>query len=235
MKSVLITGGTGGLGSEVTLRLISEGYRCSVPYRSQEEAQNLRARVVPQQRDQLFLFESDLSTETGMQAAFDAAAGMGPLHALVHLMGGVRGFQPIDETSVEDWDFLMNLNLRSYFLATRLAMKHFRESGAGRIVGIGAMASLKPGAKQAGYGVAKAGVSALTKILADEGREFGVTANCIIPSVIYTEANLEWGSEEEAKKWVTPAQIAGTVVYLLGDGAAAVNGSDIRLFAGLNL
>ncbi|MBE0642833.1 MAG: SDR family NAD(P)-dependent oxidoreductase [Bacteroidetes bacterium] len=235
MKSILITGGTGALGSVVTHRLIDEGYRCVVPYRNEQEAQLLRARIAPQQRDQLFLLEADLLTEGEPDRVFDAAITQSALYGFVHLLGGIRGFQSIAETPVEDWDFLFNLNLHPLFLFSRLAMKHFREQGAGRIITIGAMAAVKPSANQAGYGVSKAGVSALTKILADEGRSFGVTANCILPSVIKTDANLSWGAEEDIPDWVTPGEIAGTINYLLSTEASGVNGSDIRLFGKLNI
>ncbi len=235
MKSVLITGGTGALGNVVTRRLIHEGYHCIVPYRNEKEAQDLRAQIAPQQRDQLFLLEADLLADGEPQRVFDAAVTQSGLYGLVHLLGGVRGFQPIADTSLEEWNFLLNLNLHPFFHFSRLAMGHFRERGIGRIVSIGAMAVLKPAANQAGYGVAKAGVSALTKILADEGRAYGVTANCIIPSVINTEANLSWGAEEDVPSWVTPEEIAGTITYLLSEDASGVNGSDIRLFGKLNI
>jgi NAD(P)-dependent dehydrogenase (short-subunit alcohol dehydrogenase family) len=235
MKSVLITGGSGALGSRVTLQLIADGFRCVVPYRSVEEAQALRAHIVPQQRDQLFLLEADLLKDEDVARVVDAATGQNDLFGFVHLLGGIRGFQPIDETSVEDWDFLMNLNLRSLFMFSRLVMSEFRAKGDGRIVTVGAMASIKPAASQAGYGVAKAGVAALTKILADEGRAFGVSANCILPSIIKTEANLSWGAEEDIPKWVTPDEIASTISYLLSEKANGVNGSDIRLFGALNI
>ncbi len=235
MKSILIPGGTGGLGGAVTLRLILDGYHCVVPYNSTEEAQKLRAHLAPQQRDQLLLLEADMLDETEVARVFDVATSQYELYGIVHLLGGIRGFQPIDDTPVEDWDFLQNLNLRSLFLVCRLAMKTFRLRQRGRIVAIGAMASVKPQAKQAGYGVAKAGVSALTKILADEGREFGVTANCILPGIIVTPANLEWGSPDEIPAWTRPEQIAGAVAYLLSDEASAVNGTDMRLFGGLNI
>jgi len=235
MKSILIPGGTGGLGGSVTLRLIHEGYHCIVPYRSTEEAQHLRARLAPQQRDQLLLLEADMSDQAEVGRVFDVAASHTGLYGLVHLVGGIRGFQSIAETSVEDWDDLLNLNLRTLFLSSRLAMKTFTQQGQGRIVTIGAMASAKPAAEQAGYGVAKAGVAALTKILADEGRAFGVTANCILPGIIVTKANLAWGSPEEIPKWTTPEQIAAAVAYLLSDAASAVNGTDMQLFGGLNI
>lgn len=235
MKSILVTGGTGALGSIVTRRLIGDGYRCVVPYRNEKEAQELRAQLAPQQRDQLFLLEADLLSDDEIERVFDAASAHGELYGFVHLLGGIRGFQSIADTPIEDWDFLMNLNLRPLFLFSRLVMHHFREHGGGRIVTIGAMAAVKPAANQAGDGVSKAGVSALTKILADEGRSFGVTANCILPSVIKTDANLSWGSEEDVAKWVTPAEIAGTIAYLLAEEASGVNGSDIRLFGKLGV
>jgi NAD(P)-dependent dehydrogenase (short-subunit alcohol dehydrogenase family) len=235
MKSILVTGGTGGLGSVVTRRLIGEGYRCIVPYRNEKEAQELRSQFAPQQRDQLFLLEADLMEDSEIARVFDAATTQGELYGFVHLLGGIRGFQSIADTSIEDWDFLINLNLRPLFLFSRLIMRHFSERGGGRIVTIGAMAAVKPAANQAGYGVSKAGVSALTKILADEGRAFGVTANCILPSVIKTVANLSWGAEAEIAKWVTPEEIAGTIAFLLAEESSGINGSDIRLFGKLNV
>lgn len=235
MKTTLIPGGSGALGTSVTLRLIDEAFRCVVPYRVVDEAQRLRASIPPQRRDQLLLLEADMLNDDDVERVFNATVEFGGLYALVHLLGGIRGFQPIADTPTEDWDALMQLNLRSLFICARLAMRHFRETKSGRIVTIGAMASIKPSARQAGYGVAKAGVSALTKILADEGREIGVTANCILPSVIKTEANLSWGSYDEISSWVLPEQIAATVANLLHDEGAAVNGSDLRLFGALNI
>ena len=235
MKSVLITGGTGALGQVVTRRLIDEGYRCIVPYRTDTEAQHLRARIAPQQREQLFLLEADLLRDDEIARVFDAAVTMDALYGFVHLLGGIRGFQSIADTSIEDWDALFQLNLRPLFLFSRLIMAHFRTRGTGRIVTIGAMAAAKPAAKQAGYGVSKAGVAALTKILADEGRDYGVTANCILPSVIDTPANREWGRDEEIPRWVSPEEIAGTIAFLLREDSAGLNGSDIRLFGKLNI
>lgn len=235
MKSILITGGTGGLGRVVTLQLIAEGYHCVVPYRTVEQAQELRSLIAPQQRDQLLLLEADLMKDSESERVFDAAVAQNDLYGFVHLLGGIRSFQPVAETSIEDWDALIHLNLRSLFLFSRLVMQYFQQKQEGRIITIGAMAALKPSATQAGYGVAKAGVSALTKILADEGRAVGVTANCILPSVIKTEANIAWGEETVIPDWITPEEIAAAVRYLLSEEAGGVNGSDLRLFGRMNI
>jgi NAD(P)-dependent dehydrogenase (short-subunit alcohol dehydrogenase family) len=235
MNTLIITGGTGGLGSAVTKKLIENGYNCVVPYRNEKEAQDLRASLAPDKRDQLLLMEADLMKDESAEHIVEASMHHGDVYGLVHLLGGFKPPAPIAEYEVRDWDFMMNLNLRSYYIFSRLVMQKLQERGEGRIIGIAAMQALKPGAKHGAYGVSKAGVVALTKILADEGREFGVTANAIAPSVIKTDANMEWGSEEDAKNWVTPAEIADTIAWLLSAEARSVNGSVVQAFGKMGL
>lgn len=233
MRTVIITGGTGALGSVVTARLLSEGWRCLVTYRSESEAEQLIASLQPK-GDQLQLHPVDVTDEHSVTDFFQSL-GEREIDALIHLVGGVKSFQRVSETSTADWDFLLSLNLRSFFLVAREAMKRFERQRSGRIVAIGSMASIKPSANQHAYGVAKAGVAALTKILADEGRSFGIRVNCIAPSTIDTPANREWANEDEAARWVTPVEIASTLSYLLSPEASGVNGSVIQLFGDQNI
>lgn len=228
MNTLIVTGGTGGLGSVVTRKLINDGYSCVVPYRRERHAQELRASLPPDKRNQLLLMESDLLKDENADAVIEASMYHGELYGLVHLLGGFRPLDTIANTDVGDWDFLMELNLRQYFIFSRLVMQKLRERGEGRIVGIASMQALHPGAKHAAYGVSKAGVITLTKILADEGREHGVTANCIAPSVIKTEKNMVWGSEEEQAAWVTPEELAGTIAWLVSPEARSVNGTVVQ-------
>lgn len=233
MRTVIITGGTGALGSIVTGRLLSEGWHCLVTYRSESEAEQLIASLQPKE-GQLQLHRIDVTDEHSVTDFFQSL-GEREIDALIHLVGGVKSFQRVSETSTADWDFLLSLNLRSFFLVAREAMKRFERQRSGRIVAIGSMASIKPSAKQHAYGVAKAGVSALTKILADEGRSFGIRVNCIAPSTIDTPANREWANENEVARWVTPEEIASTLSYLLSPEASGVNGSVIQLFGEQNI
>jgi len=236
MKTLIITGGTGGLGSVVTRRLLEEGYKCVVPFRSVEEAQALRASIEPQKRDLLLLInEEDAVTEEAVERVIEAAGDFGTIYGLIHLLGGIRKFEPISATDTADFDFLLNLNLRSYFLYAKPVMKVLEHHCEGRIVGIAAMQGVKPAAASGGYGVAKAGVIALTKILAEEGKQSGITANCIAPGIIRTKANLEWGTEEEAKQWTRPEEIASAVLFLLSEQGVGVNGSVLQLFGGFSI
>lgn len=235
MNTVLLTGGTGALGAVVAPRLVADGYRLIVPYISEKEAIRFRASAAPDVIEPTTFIRADMLNQDEVERVFASFPSGHRLYSLVHLLGGVRSFKPVAETTPEDWDELMRLNLRSLFLAARLAMRVFQENGGGRIVTVGAMAGIKPSATQSAYGVSKAGVIALTGILADEGRSHGVTVNCVAPSIIRTAANLEWGSEAEAKDWVTPEEIAATISFLLSPAAAGVNGTVIRAFGALNI
>ncbi len=234
--TVLVTGGTGGLGFAVTERLARAGYRVVVPYIVEQEAERARLSAADHPESAPLLIRADALSDAGVDAIFRAVdAQPAPLYALVHLLGGVRPFQSAVATPVEDWDAVFDLNLRSYFIFARRAMERFARARAGRIVSMGAMAALKPAANQSPYAAAKAGVIALTRVLADEGRAIGVTANCIAPSIIVTPANLSWAAEGDAESWVTPEEIAATIETLLAGESRSINGSVIRMFGKLNL
>lgn len=229
-KLILVTGGTGGLGAIVTRGLLDLGYQCVVPYRSETEAEKLLSSLSPSGKERLQLRVVDALHEEGVQTVFKAVdACEARFYALVHLLGGIKPLQEISKTMVEDWDFVHALNVRSYFLFAREAMKRFEKYQEGRIVSIGAKSALQPSAKQSTYGLAKSAVIMLTKIIAEEGKRMGVTANCIAPGIIATPANLEWGSEAEMNSWVTPQEIAEKIFFLISPAAGSVTGSVVEM------
>ena len=229
-KLILVTGGTGGLGAIVTRGLLDLGYRCVVPYRSEREAEKLLASLSQSGKEMIQLLAVDALHEEGVRTVFEAVdAGDKRLYALVHLLGGIKPLQEISKSSVEDWDFVHALNVRSYFLFAREAMQRFEKYQKGRIISIGAKSGIQPSAKQSTYGLAKSSVIMLTKIIAEEGKRMGVTANCIAPGIIATPANLEWGSEAEIKTWVAPQEIAEMIFFLLSPEAGSVTGSVIEM------
>lgn len=228
MKSILVPGGAGALGSAVVDALIARDFHVILPKKTSRTAIASQPHVTT--------IDADATDERDVDRIYETIEKNDwNLFGLVHLLGGIRSFSPIADSSVEDWDALMNLNLRSFYLFARRAMKVFTRNQAGRIVSIASMAAAKPAAKQAAYGVAKAGVVALTKILADEGRAIGVTANAIAPSVIDTPANREWGSPEEITTWVTPQEIASMIVSFISDESRSINGSVIQMFGKMNV
>lgn len=98
---------------------------------------------------------------------------------------------------------------------------------------IGAQSVLHPVPNRAAYSAAKSAVVSLTQSVAEEGRAHGIRANCILPSIINTPANREWGSPEEIQKWVTPEAIARTIADLLAP-TNDVNGAVIPMYGRLS-
>ncbi|MBU3698985.1 MAG: SDR family oxidoreductase [Candidatus Kapabacteria bacterium] len=151
------------------------------------------------------------------------------IHAVVHLVGGIRAGQAIAETSPDDVAAMMDLNFITTFNVLRAAIRQLISNGGGSIVTVGAKAVLQPEANRAAYAAAKAAVVSLTLSAAEEGREHGIRANCIIPDVIRTPANLEWGTPEQSRTWVDPSEIA-SVIYDLIQPTCAISAAVIPMF-----
>lgn len=188
---ILLTGARGELGSVVHSVLLEKG-----------------ADVVAADRDSV-----DLTNHEECQRYISAHCGH--ITGVVHLVGGIRAGEPIATTPAEDADVMMQLNYTTTFNVLRAAMPVLIANGGGSIVTIGARAVLHPVARRAAYAAAKAAVVSLTLSAAEEGRVHGVRANCIIPDVIRTSANLTWGTPEEIATWVRPEEIASVIAELL--------------------
>ncbi len=227
-RVVVITGGAGGLGTAVTQRFLAAGDAVRVVDQSADAIARLRTQV-----GALAVRLEASTVDLGDEALVDAfvagvAARDGKIDALVHLVGGIRKRAETADTTLDDWEGVMALNLRTTFITTRAAMRVMRTQQHGSIVTMGAMTALKPEAGRSAYVASKAGVIALTKVLADEGRAYGVNANCIAPSVIRTEANLSWATGNEADGWVAPADLAETIYFLTTDAARHINGTVVQ-------
>ncbi|MBU3742251.1 MAG: SDR family NAD(P)-dependent oxidoreductase [Candidatus Kapabacteria bacterium] len=206
MATMLITGGHGGLGQAVVKAARADGWTVLAPTSA----------------------ELDLRSA----AAVDAYAQTLPndLGAVVHLVGGIRAGSAVDTTPHDDVVAMFDLNVMTTFHVVGATMARLR-TNRGCIVTIGARDVLHPQSNRAAYASSKAAVVTLTQVLAEEGRPDGVRANCIVPSIIRTEANLEWADLATAELMVTPEQIASTIVDLCRP-TSAVSGAVIPMYGG---
>ena len=218
----LITGASGGLGEAVTQTFLDRGHGVTAVARSWGE-----------QTLAFFAVEADLTTADGCKRAVAEAAALRPVDALIHLMGGFAGGNPVQETDDALWDRMMNLNLRSAFLMFRAALPAMLAARHGRIVAVGSRTGTDPAAGLSAYGVSKAGLVALVRTLALELKGTGVTANVIMPSVIDTTANRRSMPGADTSRWVKPQSIASLIAYLVSDDARDVNGAVIPVYGGL--
>jgi NAD(P)-dependent dehydrogenase (short-subunit alcohol dehydrogenase family) len=224
--SVLITGGTGGLGSAVTAAFLADGWRVVVPWIAEAELSRLddHPMIHPIQAD---LFDAGSATEV---ATFAAGEPDAPLRAVVNLVGGFGMGGRVHETPVEDFEQQLRVNLRPTYLTCHATLPHLIAGGGGAIVCVSSRAALVPFPGAAGYITAKAAVLALVYALAAEYKPDRIRVNAVLPSVIDTPANRESMPDADHDSWVKPVEIANVIRFLCGTESTIISGGHIPVY-----
>lgn len=216
-KRVAVTGGFGALGRAVAEELAGQGARVALLDKAPAPAQLPPCALA--------LDGVELSNASAAQAALaQVVAALGGLDGLVNVAGGFR-WELIDGGSVDTWDAMYQMNLRTALLASQAALPYLRQSPQGRIVNVGALASQQAAQGMGAYAASKAGVARLTEALAEELKDQGITVNAVLPSILDTPANRADMPQADFSRWVPPAQLAAVIAFLLQDAAAAVTGA----------
>jgi NAD(P)-dependent dehydrogenase (short-subunit alcohol dehydrogenase family) len=226
----VLTGGTGGLGREVAGRLAARGFSLAVSYLVPEEANEVESELHLGE-DRLLLRRCDCTDATTARSFIDDAADrFGGINVLACLVGGWTGGRDVEDTDDVRFDRMIELNLRSSFNASRAALPYLRQAEWGRIVMVGSRAAIEPPAGQAMYNVAKAGVIALARSIAQEVADANITSNVVVPSVIDTPSFREAVPYADYVGWPTPAQIAAVIDFLASGESAVINGAMIPVY-----
>lgn len=222
-QTVIVSGGTGGLGSAVTRTLLDDGWRVVVPGRTEAGLSRLPEsdRLVGVHAD---LFDEASVAEVVAIASSDASA---PVTAVVNLVGGFAMGERVDATPVDEFERLLRLNLRPLYLLSAAAIPRIIEAGGGSIVGVSAKAAFAPFSGAAGYVTSKAAVWAFISALAAEYKSDGIRANAILPSVIDTPGNRASQPDSSRAGWVSPESIAQTISFLVSDASSAITGAQV--------
>ncbi len=229
-RTVLVTGGTGALGNTVTRRLLEDGNRVAVSWHSRSKAHALSAHLEAF-HGRLTLVEADVTDPPSVATALKQVdSEFGAIEALVHLVGGWEGDAPIQEHSLETWDRMLELNLRSAFICCRAVLPGMYARDWGRIVLVSSRAARLQRRTQGAYAVAKAGVAVLAEAIAEEGRGTNVTANVVAPSILDTPSNRAVMPQADNSKWVSLDAVAGSVAFLISETAGQLRGAWMPLF-----
>jgi NAD(P)-dependent dehydrogenase (short-subunit alcohol dehydrogenase family) len=225
-RVALITGATGLLGNSVASAFHEAGIRLALPLHDIASTD----RLPPALRNDaptVLIGGADLADPLAVASFVDKTTQtFGSIEYLLNLAGGYVGGAPTEEVSVEEWDRMMSLNLRSAFLMIKSVLPVMKRAGFGRIVNIAAMPPLRSGALRSAYAVSKGGIITLTQSVADEVRGTAITVNAIAPSSIL--ARPETGTTGE--KGVHASSIAAVAGFLCSADASAVNGSILKMF-----
>jgi len=227
----VVTGASGALGSAVVDRFRDAG--ATVAAVDVVEPGDDDALLDPD--EDTHFYATDLTDEDDTAETFDAIAeDLGGIDHLCNIAGTWRGGQPIEATDVAEFDLLLDVNLKTAFLASKHALPHLQAAGGastdsvdGTIVSVSARSSLSGGEGDGPYRAAKAGVRLLTETIAEENRGT-VRANAVMPSVLDTPTNRE--TMDYSEDWVDPADVADTIAVLCSEATSVTSGAAVPVY-----
>ena len=221
-KHVVVTGGTGALGSAVVGGLLAAGATCTVPYVHEAEAQRFAHRDNAKVK---LIAVSDLADEGEVAKLY---AGLTPW-ASIHIAGG---FAPgkVADTGKAALMAQIGGNLVSCFLCCRTAVNAMK--GGGRIVNVASRQALEPrsGAGMTAYTVAKSGVATLTIALAEEVAKDGILVNAVAPSIMDTAANRQAMPKADFDAWPKVEDVAATILFLASSDNRVTRGAVVPVY-----
>ncbi len=217
-KVLVVTGADGALGQAAAATLSAYGAKLALI----SHAALTAAKALPG----VWRYGGiDLTLETAARSAMERIArDAGRLDGLINVAGGFR-FEKLNEGTIDGWDAMYKLNLRTAVISCQAALPYLLKSTSGRIVNVGAMAAQKASAGMGPYAASKAGVAQLTEALADELKDRGVTVNAILPGTLDTPKNRADMPQADFKRWVRLSEAAEVIAFLVSDQASAVTGA----------
>lgn len=252
-KTALVTGSTSGIGLAIARALAAEGADVMLNgFGEAQEIERIRAQLQQASGGRALYSGADLTRPTEIEAMMsEAEAELGGIDILVN-NAGTQHVAPVDAFPVEKWDLILALNLSAAFHAIRLALPGMKAKGWGRVISTASAHSLVASPNKSAYVAAKHGVAGLTKTVALEVAQAGVTVNCISPGYVWTPlvenqipdtmrtrgltreqvVNDVLLAAQPTKQFVQPDQVAALALFLCRDEAAAITGANLGMDGG---
>jgi NAD(P)-dependent dehydrogenase (short-subunit alcohol dehydrogenase family) len=227
-KVIIVTGAAGNVGSAVARLLASRGARVAAvdalgpPLTAVIETLESPSRHLP-------IPEIDLTDPTACESLVARVVQvLGGLHGVATTVGGFA-MGKLADTSLEQWDAMFSLNVKTTWNIYRAAAPVLRAAGGGSLVGIGSVAGSRGSSQMAPYAATKSAVMRLTESLADELRPDRIRVNAVLPTTIDTPQNRAAMPSGDTTRWVKPTEVAEAMLFLLSDAASGVTGALLQV------
>ncbi|WP_294325120.1 2-dehydro-3-deoxy-D-gluconate 5-dehydrogenase KduD [uncultured Sphingomonas sp.] len=234
-----VTGANTGIGQAIAVALAAAGADVALIGRTPAAETAEQVRALGRRAE---IVSADLSTIAPVERVVaETLEKLGRLDILVNNAGIIRRADAVDFTE-EDWDAVVDTNLKSVFFLCQAAGRHMIAQGQGRIINIASMLTFQGGVRVPSYTASKSGIGGLTKLLANEWAKHGVTVNAIAPGYIATNNTAALQADPArnaaildripAGRWGNPGDLGGAAVFLASDAAAYVQGHILAVDGG---
>jgi 3-oxoacyl-[acyl-carrier protein] reductase len=242
-KTVLITGGSRGIGASCVKLFIESGANVAFTYNTNETASD---KILTQFCDANILsVKVDVNSESEIKNCTESVVSrFGRIDILVN-NAGVWEESNVEEMSIEEWNRTINTNLTGSFLFVKFVVSHMKQNKFGRIINISSTAGQRGEPQHSHYAASKGGIISFTKSLAVELAPYGITTNCVAPGWVYTDMSndviLEESKAQQLKDYIPlgraayPDEIAGPVLFLASQLADHINGEILNVNGGSEL
>ena len=241
-KYCLVTGASRGIGRAIALDLAAAGAIVAINYAAKEAAANAVMQDIINSGGRAITVQADTSDKNQVNQLFKKVlSDFGRLDILIN-NAGVVSYVDFLDMSEEEWDRVVNINLKGYFLCGQQAARIMASNNTGRIVNISSISQVIPGMKRVHYCAAKGGVNMLTKGMALDLAQYNITVNAVAPGATHTDFTKDVLSDPETYQALVskiplsrigqPADITGAVLLLVSDRGTYITGQTIYVDGG---
>ena len=243
-QSVLITGGSTGIGAATAVEFARAGASVVVNYLSSEKAAGEVVKTIKEEGGRAFAVKADVSKKEEVDRLIqETLDNLGKIDILVNNAGGLIKRCLLADMTEAVWDEVLDINLRSVYLCTQAVLPHIKKSKRGRIINLSSIAARTGGGPGAGfYAATKAAISALTKNFAKELISHGITVNGVAPGIITTPFHDKYTPQDVRQNFLkaipsnregTAEEIAYAILFLASEYAEYIVGETIEINGGM--
>jgi NAD(P)-dependent dehydrogenase (short-subunit alcohol dehydrogenase family) len=231
---ILITGGTGALGSKVSESFLNFSPKAVIiTFRSEKEMQQLKAKILDRENAELKgtrqtlieFMKVDITREDEVKKLIsNILEKFGQIHVLANVVGGYFGGKSVSEVSEDEWDKMMSINLKSAFLVSKHVLSAMKINQYGKIVHVSSTTGAKANGNDSAYASSKAGLIRLVESMAEEVKGLRININCVLPTIIDTESNRAAMPTSNFSNWIQAEELAKVICFLCSEDSKIISG-----------